>query len=232
MTNPIDLTFGAEPSDYDVALRTVLAEDGVDSALVIFASPLPSRVEDIASVIVAAHVSHPEKPVLASVLGLGDRGLHGETTSTVPAFAFPETAVATLARVTEHALWKRRPEGLVPDVGRARRRPRSGGRAGAACVGCEAVGHASAVVGRGRPARQLRDRGGAGRRRHLCRSGSRRGRRAGVPGGAQSDGHDSSRSVGGGWRRPRLARRPRRCGPHTGGCSSRWAWAWPRRSCR
>lgn len=116
VTNPIDLTFGAEPSDYDVGLRTVLAEDGVDSALVIFASPLPSRVEDIASVIVAAHVSHPEKPVLASVLGLGDRALHGETTSTVPAFAFPETAVATLARVTEHALWKRRPEGLVPDV--------------------------------------------------------------------------------------------------------------------
>jgi acyl-CoA synthetase (NDP forming) len=116
VTNPIDLTFGAEPSDYDAALRTVLAEDSVDTALVIFASPLPSRVEDIAHVIVAAHGAYEGKPVLASVLGLGDRQLTDGSGITVPAFAFPETAVATLARVTEHALWKHRPAGLVPDA--------------------------------------------------------------------------------------------------------------------
>ena len=212
VTNPIDLTFGAEPSDYDVALRTVLADDGVDSALVIFASPLPSRVEDIASVIVAAHVSHAEKPVLASVLGLGDRALHGATSSTVPAFAFPETAVATLAarhaaRTVEAPPRRRRARSR-----RTRHRPRPGGRAGAARAGCAAVGHAAAMVGRGRPARQLRDRGGAGRRRHLCRRCWRRGGCAGVPGGAQGDGHDASRSVGGGRRRARPARRRRGAG--------------------
>ena len=162
VTNPVDLTFGAEPSDYDVALRTVLAEDGVDSALVIFASPLPSRVEDIASVIVAAHVSYPEKPVLASVLGLGDRGLHGETASTVPAFAFPETAVATLARVHRARIVEAPPRRRRSRCGRSRHRSRPGGRAGAARTGREAVGHAPAMVGRGRPARQLRSRRGAG----------------------------------------------------------------------
>ena len=73
-TNPIDLTFGAEASDYDWALRTVLADDDVDSVLVIFASALPAQHDGVAAVIVAAHADNPTKPVLASVLGVGDRG--------------------------------------------------------------------------------------------------------------------------------------------------------------
>ena len=116
VTNPIDLTFVAEASDYDRALRAVLADDAVDAALVIFASALPSQHEDVASVIVAAHADHPTKPVLASVLGVGDQGLSDGGGHVVPAFAFPETAAATLGQVTEHTMWKRRPEGLVPDV--------------------------------------------------------------------------------------------------------------------
>ncbi len=117
VANPIDLTFGAEPSDYDGALRAVLADDEVDAVLVIYASAIPARQHDIADVIVAAHADHPTKPVLASVLGVGDRGLRDKRGHTVPAFAFPETAAATLGRVTEHARWKMRPEGVTPDVG-------------------------------------------------------------------------------------------------------------------
>ena len=102
-TNPIDLTFGAEASDYDWALRSVLADDDVDSVLVIFASALPAQHDGVAAVIVAAHADSPTKPVLASVLGVGDRGLRDRAGHVVPAFAFPETAAATLAQVTEHA---------------------------------------------------------------------------------------------------------------------------------
>jgi acyl-CoA synthetase (NDP forming) len=94
----------------------VLADDDVDSVLVIFASALPAQHDGVAAVIVAAHADNPTKPVLASVLGVGDRGLRDRAGHVVPAFAFPETAAATLAQVTEHALWKRRPEGIVPDV--------------------------------------------------------------------------------------------------------------------
>ncbi|HTN78659.1 MAG TPA: acetate--CoA ligase family protein, partial [Acidimicrobiales bacterium] len=115
VANPVDLTFGAEPADYDGALRSVLADGGVDAAIVIFASALPERHGDVADVIVAAHVAHPTKPVLASVLGVEDRGLRDDAGHVVPAFAFPETAVATLGRVAEHARWKRRPEGITPD---------------------------------------------------------------------------------------------------------------------
>ncbi|HMK13205.1 MAG TPA: acetate--CoA ligase family protein, partial [Acidimicrobiales bacterium] len=115
IANPVDLTFGAEPSDYDGALRAVLADTGVDSAIVIFASALPEKHRDVANVIVSAHVAHPTKPVLASVLGVEDRGLRDRSGQVVPAFAFPETAVATLGRVAEHARWKRRPEGITPD---------------------------------------------------------------------------------------------------------------------
>jgi hypothetical protein len=64
--------------------------------------------------------------VVASVLGVGDRGLRDDRGHSVPSFAFPETAAATLGRVAEHARWKRRPEGIVPvveglgiDLGRA-----------------------------------------------------------------------------------------------------------------
>ena len=116
VTNPVDLTFAAEPSDYDGALRCVLADDAVDMVLVIYASAVPARLQDIADVIIAANADHPTKPVVASVLGVGDRGLRDDRGHGVPSFAFPETAAATLGRVAEHADWKRRPEGIVPDV--------------------------------------------------------------------------------------------------------------------
>ncbi len=116
VTNPVDLTFAAEPSDYDGALRCVLADDAVDLALVIYASAVPARLQDITDVIIAANADHPTKPVIASVLGVGDRGLHDDSGHSVPSFAFPETAAATLGRVAEHARWKRRPEGIVPGV--------------------------------------------------------------------------------------------------------------------
>ena len=103
-------------ADYDGALRCVLADDAVDLALVIYASAVPARLQDVAAVIVAANADNPTKPVVASVLGVGDRGLRDNRGHGVPSFAFPETAAATLARVTEHARWKRRPEGIVPDV--------------------------------------------------------------------------------------------------------------------
>ena len=53
VTNPVDLTFAAEPADYDGALRCVLADDAVDLALVIYASAVPTRLQDITDVIIA-----------------------------------------------------------------------------------------------------------------------------------------------------------------------------------
>ncbi len=116
VANPVDLTFTAEPADYDAALRATLADPNVDAAVVIFASALPEKHRDVADVIVAAHAAHPSKPVLASVLGVEDRGLRDRAGHVVPAFAFPETAVTTLGRVAEHAAWKRRPEDTLPDA--------------------------------------------------------------------------------------------------------------------
>jgi acyl-CoA synthetase (NDP forming) len=117
----IDLTFRASPADYRHALDAVLADPGVDAAVVIHAPPLVDALDEVAHTITEA-AARARTPVVAVRLG-GDDGLlteHGP----IPAFAFPETAVSAP-----------RPGGslrrLAPPTrghrARAGRRPRGGG---------------------------------------------------------------------------------------------------------
>ena len=115
VTNPVDLTFGAEPTDYNGALRCVLADDAINLTLVIYASAVPRRLQDITDVIIAANADHPTKPVVASVLGVGDRGFRDDRGHSVPSSRFPRPRPRPLA-VSPARGWKRRPEGIVPDV--------------------------------------------------------------------------------------------------------------------
>jgi acyl-CoA synthetase (NDP forming)/GNAT superfamily N-acetyltransferase len=120
--NPLDVTVRSEPADYRVALEAVLADAGVDAVLVIYAPPLVPAGHD-ASATIAAVAEGATKPVLAITLGLDDGPLLPG--SSVPAFAFPEPAVAALGRVSRYATWRARPEGHVPalavdvDLGRS-----------------------------------------------------------------------------------------------------------------
>jgi acyl-CoA synthetase (NDP forming) len=113
--NPLDLVASADASTYERALTVLLGGDEVDAILVIFTPPLVTRADDVAAAIVRA-ASGATKPIVACFLGhqgvpdalrTGERG--------VPSFAFPEAAVRALGRAADHAQWRQRPEGAVPE---------------------------------------------------------------------------------------------------------------------
>ncbi len=108
--NPIDMLASATPDQYGRATRLLLADDHVDSLLVIFIPPLVTKADEVACAVVAA-ASGATKPILANFLGA--RGAPPEL-APIPSYAFPEAAVTALARVATHAAWRRRPTGTVP----------------------------------------------------------------------------------------------------------------------
>lgn len=114
--NPVDLLASANASEYEQALRTVIADPDVDAIIVIFVPPLVTRADDVARAIAAASLDSP-KPVLANFLAQDGtpEPLRGGTRC-VPSYPFPEQAAQALAAACTYAQWRERPEGVVPDL--------------------------------------------------------------------------------------------------------------------
>lgn len=115
--NPVDMVASASGTDYEQALRAVLADDGVDAVVAVFVPTTAIRAE-VAAAAISAAAGGTGKPVVATFLGstvspeslaAGDRR--------IPSFAFPEPAVRALARACDYGEWRGRPEGrtLVAD---------------------------------------------------------------------------------------------------------------------
>jgi acetyl coenzyme A synthetase (ADP forming)-like protein len=100
--NPVDMLGSASALLYERALPLVLADPGVDAAIVIFVPAARVTAADVAAAIGQAREGSP-KPVLP-VLMAAER---------VPgSFAYPESAARALARAAERADWLRRPLGV------------------------------------------------------------------------------------------------------------------------
>lgn len=113
--NPLDLTFEADAGHFDTALRAVMADDGVDSVIVIYAPPLEARTDDALRAIDAA-ADGGTKPVVATVLGASPRRRTVPEGLSVPVFGFPEEAARALGRVARYGSWLADPEGEVADL--------------------------------------------------------------------------------------------------------------------
>lgn len=115
--NPVDMLASASGEDYRRAIEILLRDPQVDSLLVIFIPPLVTETADVAAAIREA-TAHPcGKPVLASFMAA--QGAPPELGS-IPAYLFPESAAAALARAVQHAEWRRRPAGQTPSFADAR----------------------------------------------------------------------------------------------------------------
>ncbi|MGY6500553.1 MAG: bifunctional acetate--CoA ligase family protein/GNAT family N-acetyltransferase [Acidimicrobiales bacterium] len=112
--NPLDLTFQADAGHFEAALRHVLADDGVDSVIAIYAPPLEARTDDALRAIDAA--AGGAKPVVATVLGASPRRRLVPGELSVPVFGFPEEAARALGRVTRYGSWLADPEGEVVEL--------------------------------------------------------------------------------------------------------------------
>jgi acyl-CoA synthetase (NDP forming) len=110
----VDLRPTAAPGDYLAALSAVMADPGVDSAIVIFMPPLVRAVAEVAAAIKQAASGAGGKPVVASFMfesGLPTllRDDHGA----VPSYVFPERAAAALGRAAAYGRWRREPVGAL-----------------------------------------------------------------------------------------------------------------------
>src|SRR3954451_9009395 len=106
----IDLTYRAGAEHYSAALSAVLADEGADAVLAIYAPPIVNAREAVALAITDA-AAGSAKPVVAVVLG-DDRGLLVPG-GKIPVFEFPEPAVAALGRGVRYSAWRARPLGEV-----------------------------------------------------------------------------------------------------------------------
>jgi acetyl coenzyme A synthetase (ADP forming)-like protein len=107
VANPIDMISTADADCYARAIAAALADDGIDSVLVIF---IPRRDCEAAPVLEAIERASAEaaKPLLLAYMHAARNTLP----VSLPVYAFPESAVAALAHVTRHAEWRSRPRAL------------------------------------------------------------------------------------------------------------------------
>jgi acetate---CoA ligase (ADP-forming) len=115
VANPVDMLGSATAASYAAALPVVLADPGVDAAIVLFVPAVSATADDVAAAIAGA-TAVAEKPVLAVVMSS-----HGipdalRTAQGAAAFTYPESAARALGRAAERADWLRRPLGAVPEL--------------------------------------------------------------------------------------------------------------------
>jgi len=113
--NPIDVLGDAMPDRYELALEVVLADPGVDAAIVVLTPQAMTDCDGTARAVVHASAQPHGKPILASFLG-GPRIAeavrilqHGN----VPQYDSPESAVTTIKVMNDYVEWKSRPKRVV-----------------------------------------------------------------------------------------------------------------------
>jgi acyl-CoA synthetase (NDP forming) len=115
--NPVDLGAAATPQTLEHAIRIVLASGEVDALLVTYAATRAGDVDETYAAIARASAG-VAVPVLVNCLGAPDAApqIAVEDGSTLPVYAFPETAVRALGHAVRYAAWRARPQGVVPEV--------------------------------------------------------------------------------------------------------------------
>ena len=116
--NPLDMIASANAAGYHTALDALLRDRGVDAAVAIFVPPLGIRQEDVAESIGSVAAAHPDKPVLAVLMGRaglpqGKAELHR---ANVPAYIFPESAARAMAALSRYGEWLARPAMASPVI--------------------------------------------------------------------------------------------------------------------
>jgi len=111
VNNPVDMIASASADDYRRTVETLLDDDGFDALLVIYIPVLPTDADAVAAALRDVGGRSKGRTMLATYMGA-----HGapQVLCPIPAFGFPERAVAALAHAVSYAEWRRRPIGTVP----------------------------------------------------------------------------------------------------------------------
>lgn len=117
VANPVDMIASATPEQYDKALTAILADEAIDSALVIFIPPLASRTEDVGAAVRRAASTRPDKTVAG--IFMSAKGAP-PAVAPIPSYQFPEAAAVALARAAEYGVWRAQPPSVTPEFADAR----------------------------------------------------------------------------------------------------------------
>ncbi|MCL6611688.1 MAG: acetate--CoA ligase [Peptococcaceae bacterium] len=111
--NPVDVLGDAGADRFRLAVNSVLADDNVDSMVVLVCPTAVTEYRETAAAVIEARRSHPGKPVFAALMGgqsmaEGARMLSG---AGIPSYTFPETAVSVIGGMARYsAIRQRSPE--------------------------------------------------------------------------------------------------------------------------
>jgi acetate---CoA ligase (ADP-forming) len=124
LRNPLDMIASATPQGYSASLDAILGDPGIDSAMAIFTPPLGVRTPDVAEAIGEVAARHPEKPVLAVLMGReGLPEAKSELSRAgVPSYIFPESAARALGALVRYGEIVERPPREVPALREERAR--------------------------------------------------------------------------------------------------------------
>jgi acetate---CoA ligase (ADP-forming) len=102
--NPVDMLASAPAGHYEKAAAAILADEGVDSLIVIFIPPLVTEPEAVAHAIVEGSRGAGDKPVLGVFMRAEGAPA---VLSPIPCYPFPESAAIALSKVTAYGVWRR-----------------------------------------------------------------------------------------------------------------------------
>ncbi len=110
LSNPLDMTADAKAAQYEAGLAALLGRAEYDGALVIATPTGETPAQEVAAKMVAARTRY-KKPVIACLFGLSDLSQEVAYLEErgVPAFTFPEEAVAAFASLAKYRAWSVRP---------------------------------------------------------------------------------------------------------------------------
>ena len=114
VANPVDMIASASPEHFLRATRALLADEQVDSLIVIFIPPLVTDPDAVAAAIVEGAEDAGRKPVLANFMSA--KGAP-DILRNIPSYEFPESAASALAKVTTYGEWRGKPSGSLPVFG-------------------------------------------------------------------------------------------------------------------
>lgn len=116
--NPVDMIASATADDYRRAIEEIANDARIDALIVIFAPPLVTRAEDVATAIRTA-ASGLQRPIPVMAVFMSAAGAPAELRGgavSIPSYTYPENAANALARAVRYEQWRARPEGNVPEL--------------------------------------------------------------------------------------------------------------------
>lgn len=104
LTNPVDMLASASPEQYARSLEILLADDGVDSVMLVLPPPPMFEAEAVADTVIPM-IQNSKKPVVVALMGdrLITKAVARFRIAEIPEYRFPERAASAIAVLSQRS---------------------------------------------------------------------------------------------------------------------------------